>query len=124
MVRNPQLGTDVPACAVQDEHDLLAGAGADLACERGELDFEVGIPHPGGQMKDGPSGTGIDETGMDEADQVAPGKTVLHSSGWPLTHRCPDASEQRFEADAMLIGGPQFDVGVGIGRRDRLQQRP
>jgi hypothetical protein len=44
---------------------------------------------------------------MDEADEPAPGKAVLDEGVGPrATAWRPDPTEQRFEADAMLVGRP------------------
>jgi len=60
---------------------------------------------------------------MDEADDVAPLKAVLHHRHRPLTDRRPDAPQQRLQADTMLVGRPQLDLGVREGGRHCLQQR-
>jgi hypothetical protein len=60
---------------------------------------------------------------MDEADEVPPRKTVLDDGGRTLANRRPDPPQERFQADAMLVGGPDFDVSVRIRRGDRLNQR-
>jgi len=62
---------------------------------------------------------------MHKADEVAPGKAVLHGGDGPLPDRGPDAAQQGFEANTMFVGRPQLDLGVG-GRplAHGLQQRP
>ncbi len=57
--------------------------------------------------------------GMDKADEIAPGKAVLHRGDGTLTNRRPDPAEERLEADAMFIGGPQFDLRPRKGGGDR-----
>lgn len=47
MLRDAQLDAGMPPCAIQDEHDLFAWAGADLACELGQFHFEEGNADPG-----------------------------------------------------------------------------
>jgi len=61
---------------------------------------------------------------VDEANQIAPSEAVLDDGAGTLPNRRPDAAQQRLEANAMLIGGPQFDLGVGKRGGDCLQQRP
>ena len=108
-----------PARPIEHQHDLLVGASTRLARELGQLHCKHGDADGGGQMKERPTGGG-----MDEADEVAPGKAVLHHRHRPLTDRRPDAPQERLQADAMLIGRPQLDLGVGERRRHCLQQRP
>ena len=68
-----QLDARMPARAIQHEHDLFAGAGADLTGEGRQLDFEERDTDRCGQMEDRPPGGG-----MDEADEGAPVVAVLH----------------------------------------------
>src|SRR5258708_38626722 len=58
---------------------------------------------------------------MHTADQVAPGKAVLDRGDGALANRRPDAPQEWFQADAMLVSGPQLDLRVweGGGRRWR-----
>jgi hypothetical protein len=62
-----QFDAGMPARLVQDEHNLLLGAGADLLGKGGQCDFEEGDADRGRQMKDRAAGSRVDE-----ADQVAP----------------------------------------------------
>ena len=41
--------------------------------------------------------------GMHEADEIAPGVAVLHRSDGALANRRPDPTQERLEADAMLV---------------------
>ena len=61
--------------------------------------------------------------GMDEADQVAPRIAVLHRGERALAVETPDLVQDGLEPDAVLIGGPQLDLRLWEGRRDRAQQR-
>jgi hypothetical protein len=40
---------------------------------------------------------------------------MLHRDVRTRAFAYPDPAQDRFEADAMLIGGPQFDAGLGKG---------
>lgn len=91
----------MPARAIEDEHDLLAGTGPRLARKLRQLHLEEGNTDCRGQMKEGPT-----RGGMDTADQVTPGEAMLHDRRGPLPNGRPDAPEQRFEANAMFVGGP------------------
>lgn len=119
VVRDPEMDAGMPPGAIEDEHDLLAGTRPCLMCKCGELHLKDGDTHRRGQMKDGPSGGG-----MDEADEPAPGKAVLDQRHGSLAPRRPEAAQERLQADAMFVGGPEFDLGVGKGGGDRLQQGP
>src|SRR5258707_695162 len=61
--------------------------------------------------------------GLDEAEHVAPNKAVLPPRPRPLTDWRKDAPQQRVQADTMLVGRPQLDLGVREGGRHCLQQR-
>jgi len=118
MLGHPQLDAGgFPARAVEHEHELLGGTGSRLAREGGQFHCKDRDTDGGwqiGQMKEGPT-----RGGMHKADQVAPGKAVLHGGDGALANWRPDAPEQRFEANAMLVGGPQFDLRLREGGGDR-----
>lgn len=61
---------------------------------------------------------------MDEADQVAPLVAVFDGREGALAVETPHLVQDGFEANAVLVGGPQFDLRLGEGGRDRAQQRP
>lgn len=86
MVGHAQLDARVPAGAIEDEHDLLAGTGSDLARELRQLDFEEGNADGRGQMEERPT-----RGGMDEADQIAPFEAMPHRRCGPLANWRPDA---------------------------------
>ena len=119
MIRDAQTQTRVPAGAIEDEHDLLAGARPRLARKLGQLHFKERDADRRRQMKEGAAGGG-----MHKADQIAPREAVLYDRCGALANRCPEAAQEWFQADPMFVGGPQFHLGVGKGGRDRLQQRP
>ena len=63
---------------------------------------------------------------MDEADQGAPAETLLDDGDGSLPNGRPDAPQERFKADAMLIHevqGPQLDPGLRVGGGDGLDER-
>lgn len=113
VLRHAQPYAGMPASAVEHEDDLLGGAGADGTSERGELDFKDRNTDRRRQMEDGLSGGG-----MDKADEIAPGEAMPHQGNGALTDRCPHPPEQRFEADAVFIDGPEVDLRVRKGRGD------
>jgi hypothetical protein len=118
MVGHAQFDAGVPAGAVEHQHDLLGGTGSHCSREGGQLDFKERDADAGGQVKDGPP-----RGGVHEADQIAPGIPMADQGNGALADRGPDPAQQRFEADPMLIDGPQFDLRLREGRRDRPQER-
>ena len=119
VIRDAQPQAGVPAGAIEHEHDLLARTGPRLTGKLGQLHFKEGNAHGRGQMEEGAA-----RSRMDEADQIAPGEAMLDGGDRALPNGRPDAPEQRFQADPMFVGGPQFDLGARKGGRHRLQQRP
>jgi hypothetical protein len=117
--RDAEPQARVPAGAVQDEDDLLLGAGAHCCGEAGQLDLEKGNGDGRRQVEECAAGRGMDET-----DEVAPDEAMTHAGDRSTADRRPDAPQQGFEANAMLVGRPQLDGGVGEGRRDLPQERP
>ena len=119
MIRHAQMDAGMPAGPVQDEDDLFIGTGSSLAGERGQLHFKERDADGGRQMEEGaPRG------GMDEANQIAPREPMTDRGEGTLPNRRPDATQQRFQADAMFIGGPELDLGVREGGGHGAQQRP
>jgi hypothetical protein len=114
VVGDAQLDAGVPAGTVEHEHNLLGGAGADGTGEGREFDREQCNGDRGRQVEDSAA-----RGGMDEADEVAPGEAVADQRERALANGRPDAPQQRFEADPVLIDGPQLDPRVRKGGRDR-----
>lgn len=120
MLRQAELDACVPARTIQHEDDLLGRTGSRLACKLRQLDFKDGDADGRGQMKEGASGGG-----MDEANQIAPSEAMLDGSNGSLANRRPDLAEQRLQANAVFVGGPQLDgrlrVCVGDGPYERTK---
>lgn len=114
-----QLDASVPPGAIQDEHDLLARVGADLARELGQLDFEEWDTDRSGQMKDSPT-----RSGVNEANEIPPVVAVLHRRGGTCSVEAPHLLEDWLQADAVLIDSPEFDARLRVRGRDRLDDRP
>ena len=122
VVWDPEADAGMPAGAIEHQHDLLAGTGTRLTRELRELHCKDGDADRRGEMKKGAAGGGVDK-----AHQIAPREAVLHGGDGPLADRCPHPTQQRFQADAMLVGrphAPPLDLGVRKGGGHRLQQRP
>lgn len=107
----------MPARAIEDEHKLFAWTGADLPRERRQLYLEQGNGDGGRQMEDGAT-----RGWVDKADDIAPLVAVLHWRHWSLPYRSPNPPQNRFEADAVFVGGPQLDLRVRKGRRQASQE--
>ena len=60
---------------------------------------------------------------MDKTDQVAPVIAMLHRSNGALPVKAPDLLQDRLEADAVLIHGPQLHLRLREGGRYRLDKR-
>jgi hypothetical protein len=122
MLGNTEPQTTVPACAIEDEPDLLGGARADLLGEGGEFRLKEGNGDRRGQMEDRAA-----RSRMDEANEVAPGIAVLDRRERALPVETPDLVQDRLQADAMFVrevDGPQLDAGLWEGGGDGAQQRP
>lgn len=98
MLQRAELDARVSPRPIEHEDDLLAGTGSYLARKLGQLEFKDGDADRRRQME-----VGATRGGMHKADEVAPGKAVLHDSNRPLSDRRPDLAEQRFQANAVLI---------------------
>ena len=118
MLGYPQAHTRMPAGPVEDQHDLLGRTGSGRAGKGSELGFKERNTDTGRQMKEG-----APRSGMDKADEVAPDKAVLDDRYRSLANRRPHAPLDRFEPDAMFVGGPQFHArlweGGGYGSQKR-----
>ena len=98
----------VPARPVQDEHNLLGGTRADTLREGGQFGFEERDADRGRQMKDRPAGRR-----MHKADQIPPFIPMLDRRERALSVETPDLVQDRFQADAVFVDGPELDAGVG-----------
>jgi hypothetical protein len=93
----------MPARTIQDQNDLLAGAGADRRGEGDQLDFEERDADRGGEMEER-----VARGGMDETHEVAPGEAVAHDGGGSVPFGRPHPPPQRLEPNAMLVGRPRI----------------
>jgi hypothetical protein len=108
----------MPAGTIQDEDDLLLRAGPDDAGKRGQLHLEQRDADRGGQVEGGTA-----RGRMDEANEGAPHEAVLYADDGSASDRRPDATEEGFQANAVLVGGPQLDGCVRQRRRHRPRER-
>jgi hypothetical protein len=61
---------------------------------------------------------GLTGRGTNEATDIEPFVALLDGSDRSLPDRCPHLPDQGEEANAVLIGGPEFDRGVRMGGAD------
>lgn len=118
MLRHPQPQTGMPAGTVEDQYDLFVWAGADRLSKRSQFCFKERDGDGGGEVEDGAA-----SRGLHKADQVAPLKAVLHWRERTLAVETPDLVEDRLQADPVFVDGPEFDLGVGEGGGDGLDER-
>ena len=111
------MDAGVPTCPVKHEDDLLAGAGAHLTGEGGQLHLKERNADGRSQMKDRAAGGG-----MHKAHQIAPRIAMLDGGEGTLPIKTPDFVQDRLEADAVFVGRPQLDLRVREGRGDCAQQ--
>ena len=113
-----QPDAGMPPCAVEYEDDLLLGAGTHRASKRVEFDLEEWDTHRRGQVEDG-----APRTGMDKPHEIAPREAVTDDGSRPLSPQRPDAAQHWLEANAVLVGGPELDLRLGMGRRYGADER-
>ena len=103
-------GTFVPSCAIQQQDDLFVRPSSDLL---GKQRQGLGEHLPIDCWQKQPGGTPA--FGMNKGEDVHP---LIAWGHWRFDRRSfwgPDASENGFEANAMLIHTPQFDGGLRLG---------
>ena len=110
-VGDGEVGARVPAGAIQGQQDHLIRTCALLLGEGGQHrgeDLQADARHqvPG----DAPARR------VDEADQVHPLVAVPDPGVRPLPCRCPDAAQDRLQADAVLIRPPGLPARAGVPR--------
>jgi hypothetical protein len=118
MVGHPQAGAGMPAGPVEHQHHLLVRSDPHLAREGRQDRLEEFETDPAEQKPDGPS-----RGGMDEGGQIAPLVAVLDRGEWSLAGEGPDFAEDGLEADAVLVAGPELDLGMGEGDGDLAEER-
>lgn len=113
-LRDTDLLAGVPAGAIEHQQDVLLRSRSNLPRKRGQhLSKERGR-HRGEQPPDRLAGRGTDE-----ATDIEPLVSLPDGSDGTLPDRCPDPTDQRQEANTMLIGGPEFDRRRRMGVPDR-----
>ena len=117
IVRNLDVRAAMPACPIQHEDDLLVRPSTCCFSEGAQLHRENVGAHAIGQVPERATGGG-----MGERHQIAPIVARLNRRDGALTGECPDSLEQRFEANAMLVGGPKLNFGAWMRGRQGAAQ--
>lgn len=107
--RKPQLSTAVPACTIKNQHDWFVWSCSHLFGKHGQgagedLDVDRGQQQP----------AGLPALRMHKSVDIHP---LVVRSNWRGNRRPferPDPSQDRFEANAMLIHRPHFDARLRI----------
>jgi hypothetical protein len=108
-----ELRTAMPPCPIKHNHKLFGRTSADafgkvLQGQVHHLDIDPWQEQP----------NGVSRLRMHEAAHVHPLIACLHDDTRTRSFSHPDAAEQRLEANAMLIEGPEFDTGLRMGLLD------
>ena len=108
-LRQVESSTAVPAGTIQDQHDLFVwpcsyllrksgqGKGEDLNTDRGQQ-----------------QPTRLPALWMNKGKDIHPFIALGHRGFHRRSLWSPDASQDRFETNPMLIHRPQFDAGLGM----------
>jgi len=105
----------MPACTVQYQDDPLGESCTDIPGKGGqhltEEDCLDGRQEP-------PLGLASGRT--DKATDGEPLVPLLYGSDGALADWCPDPTDEGQEANPMLVGGPELDLGTRVGGPDLL----
>jgi hypothetical protein len=108
----------VPAGAIEHERDAPPGTGSHVTGKGGE---HLGEGRSRDRGQEPP--LGLTSAWPDEDADVEPLVALLDRSDRALPNRCPDASNEREQADTMLISGPELDLGARMGGGNGLYGR-
>ena len=115
-LRHHEFAAALPTRLIKDQQHALGRACADRLSEESKRDGEEFCRHAGKQIPLALAGPRLHKR-----VDVKPLVALLdgHARTRAFTH--PDAAQDRFEADAMLIGGPQLHIGLGMSLLQRFQ---
>lgn len=106
----------LPACLIEDEQDPLGRACADGLGEMRQGNRKHIRPHRRQEQPLGLSGSRLHKT-----VDVEPLEAMLDGDTRPGPFTHPDPAQDRFESNAVLIGRPQLDRGLGKRLLHRVQ---
>src|SRR5438034_3360520 len=98
----------LPTCSIQHEEHPLALAHSERLSEMGQRNREHLRRHGGQEQPLRLSGNGMDKT-----VDIEPLVALVDRHPWASSFAHPDPSQDRFETNAMLIGGPQLHCRFG-----------
>ena len=105
----------MPPGSIQHEGDPLGRSCSHVPGKGGQhLTEEDGLD--GGQEPP----LGLTGGGPDEATDIEPFVALRHRRTRPFADGCPHLSNQREQANAMLVGGPELDLGIRMRGPDRV----
>ena len=99
----------MPARLIKHQQHALGRACANRLGKEGKRNGEDLCRHARQQVPLGLAGGRLHKT-----VDVEPLEALLDGHSRTRAFSDPDAPQDRFESDAMLIGGPQFDSGLGV----------
>ncbi len=100
---NFDLRAQLPPGPVEHQQHSLAVSCAGRLGELGEGDGECGNRDGGEQQPDC-----LARAWMHKGIEVAPSVAMLYNHSWTSPAGAPDATQDGFEANTVLVGGPQF----------------
>jgi hypothetical protein len=116
--RDLDVGAGMPARTIEHHQDLLAGSRADRLGKLGQGEREGGDRHGWQQQPPGPPGGW-----MHKGVEIAPLVAVLDDRLGALAPGAPDPAHDGLEADAVLVGRPQFYGVLRTGLLESLDGR-
>jgi hypothetical protein len=110
-VRNRKVRFGVPAGLVQHEHDAALAAGRTFLGEGSKERGEERFGDAGGEIPDR-----LAREGLGEGRDVKPLVAVMAERDRALGLGRPDAAQDRLQAEAVFVRGPDLDREVGTAR--------
>ena len=109
-LRNDEVRTAMPASSIQHQQDPFVLPGSHRPSKVRQRNRKHLHRHGWQQQPLRLSGNRMDKT-----VDVKPLVAVMDRDAWTGSFPHPDAAQDRFQTDAMLIGRPQFNGGLGEG---------
>jgi hypothetical protein len=107
--RHLYLRAHMPTRTVEHEQDLFPSSCPDGVGKLSERDHTRGNRHGGQEQPPRPA-----RPRLHEGIEIAPLVAMLHRRLRALAAWAPDAAEDGFEPDAVLVGGPQLHLLLGV----------
>jgi hypothetical protein len=108
-IRDDQAFGSMPASVVEHEDDAARAPCTSLAGEGGEQFGEEGLGEAAAEIPDS-----LAAGRLHEGSDVEPLVAVMAKGDGSLTHRGPDPTPDRFQAEAVLVFRPNLDRPVGM----------